>query len=372
MCIIRIGGHKWIGTAVASLMLGAVPAWGQNPQFQQELTTSHLFSDNFSSGFGNWIVGTNTIDNTIFGQTPTLVTGASGGVPTYAQFKLDTYDPAPNQNGVSFSGTQLQTKQTFSLPSSGGVATGQGIQFQIVSRVESTGLLGVSGQTGYVSIPTQQGLNATSFTYSYKGGSSNYHDEIDFENLTSQQAPPMAANPRGQTAHSNTYFGTSNGDATLDTSYATSTTSGANNSYYSQTPYEPRDTGSTATPINIYQWNTYDIDWYPNQIDWYMNGQLVREEATGETSGTNPTLYVPTEPMAYYLNFWAPGSEFGDAYSSLLTTSATAAGNEEFYYDVGDVSVNLLASLGTPVPEPVSAASIALFGGAALLRRRVR
>jgi hypothetical protein len=340
----------------------AIPLMG-NPQFQQEPTTATQFSDNFAGGFGNWTVGTNTIGSTMFGQTPTLVTGASGGVSTYAQFKFDTYNPAAGQSGVSFSGTQLQTNTSFALPTSNGVTTGQGIQFQITARVESTGLVGPAGNSGDVSEPISQGLDAASFTYNYTAGNPGYHGEIDYENLTSQQSPPTIANPTGQTSHSNTFFTTSNGDATLNTSYAGPASSGKENSYYAQTPYAAEDTGSTASPIGIYAWHVYDIDWFPNQIDWYVDGQLVREEASGETSTENPTIYVPNKPMAFYVNFWAPSSTFGDAYFAGLTPSATAAGNQQFGYDVADVAVNTLAALGTPVPESSSMALLAAIAG---------
>ena len=187
--------RRYAAVAGGALLMAATLPARANPQVVQEPTTSTLFSDNFSNGFGNWIVGTNTIDHTIFGQTPTLVTNATGAVSTYARFKLDTYDSSANQGGVSFLGTQLQTKQVFALPASGGVDTGQGIQFQVTARVEATGSAGPQGNGSDASITTAQGLNAANFSYSYNGGSANYHDEIDFENLTSQQTPPTVANP---------------------------------------------------------------------------------------------------------------------------------------------------------------------------------
>lgn len=361
--------NTWDKLALASASVSifcAVPALAQ--QYTQEPVQSTLFSDNFSGGFGNWTVGTNVIDHTIFGQTPTLVTNANGQYSTYAVLKLDTYDPTQYQNGVSFLGTQIQTNQSFSLPMSGGSDTGQGIQFQISARVESTGKLGPQGSAGDTTIPVSEGLNAAAFTYSYSS-SQNYHDEIDFENLTSQQQPPSQANPNGMTTHTNSELGTSDGDATLDTSYATTASGGNDSSRYSQYPYEKFDQGATTPSNNIYQWETYDIDWYPNQIDWYINGTLVREEASGETGGG---VYIPDEAMPFYLNFWAPGSEFTDAYYSGLVQSATAAGNEEFYYDVADASVSIIAPIGTPTPEPGSAAVAIAIGGLLISRRRKR
>ena len=343
-----------------------VPAFAQ--QYVQEPVQSSLFSDSFGNGFGNWTVGTNIIDHTIFGQTPTKITNASGPYSTYAQMKLDTYDPTVNQNGVSFLGTQIQTNQSFALPTSGGTTTGQGIQYQIAARVESTGLRGPQGNAGDTSIAVSQGLNAAAFSYSYSS-SQNYHDEIDFENLTSQQIPSTVGNPTGATGHSNVYFGTSNGDATLDTSYKTSTTGGNNNSYYSQSSYAAKDLGPTTPANNIYAWHTYSIDWFPTQIDWYIDGQLVREEANGEQTGTNPAIYIPNQSMPFYLNFWAPGSEFSDAYSAGLNPSATAAANQEYFYDVANASVSVLAPLGTPTPEPASLL-LAPLAAVVLSRRR--
>jgi hypothetical protein len=349
-------------------LLAALPALA-NPQYQQQPTLSNLFSDNFAAGFSNWTVSSNTVGRTMFGQTPAIITNGNGSVATYAQFKLDTYNAASGQAGVSFSGTQLKTNQTFGLPTTNGSTNGQGVQFQLEARVESTGLLGPAGQSGDTSEPVSEGLNASPFTYVYNSAQ-NYHDEIDFENLTSQQAPPTQADPAGATGHSNTHFATSNGDATLDTTYQGTANSSADNSYYSQTPYAPGDTGSVATPIDIYQWHTFDIDWFPTQVDWYVDGQLVREEAAGETSTANPKIYIPIQAMGFYINFWAPASTFGDAYFAGLAPSATAAGNQEFYYDVADASVNTLEAL--PTPEPTVGLFLFSVCGMTLVPRRRR
>ena len=370
MKMLRSNGSWVIAAAVSLTLAGSALA----QQYAQEPVQSTVFSDNFSNGFGNWTVGTNTIDHTIFGQTPTLVTNAGGAYNTYAQLKLDTYDPTVNQNGVSYLGTQIQTNQSFGLPTSGGTVTGQGVRYEIAARVESTGRQGPQGNSGNSTISVAQGLNAAAFTYSYSAPKSqNYHDELDFENLTSQEQPRSVTNPNGATTHSNVYFGTSNGDATLDTSYRTTAADYHDNSYYSQYPYVARDTGATAPSNDIYAWHTYDIDWYPTQVDWYVDGQLVREESASELSATNPTLYVPNQSMPYYLNFWAPGSEFADAYSNTLTPSATAAGNTEYYYDVANASVSVVAPLGTPTPEPTSLGmiGISLLGMAFRSKRRV-
>ena len=344
-----------------------------NPQLIQEPATSTLFSDNFSNGFSNWTIGTNTVGNTMFGQTPTLVTGAAGAVSTYAVMKVDTYNATRGQAGVTDSGTQISTNSTYSLPTSNGVTTGQGIQYQITARVESTGLVGRAGNAADTSTPTAMGLNAASFAYGYSD-SANYLNEIDYENLTSQQSVPTVANPTGATAHTNNFFTTSNGDATLATSFAGPASTTKENSYYAQTPYAAKDRGSTATPINIYAWHTYDIDWYPNQIDWYVDGQLVREEAAGETSTANPTIYIPNQMMAFYLNFWAPADTFTDAYSAALAPTATASANQEYYYDVADASVNTIAAAGTAiaVPEPTSILGVAGLIGATAVRRSRR
>ncbi len=351
--------------AGAGVMITAVPAMGANPQYLQEPVVSTLFSDNFTSSSDlttNWNVSTNTVGRTEFGQTPTIVTGGVGSPTTYAQFKLDTYNPS---SSTLLLGTQLSTKQTFALPT--GANAGQGIQFQITARVETTGLAGPAGNGGDTSTPVTQGLNAASFAYGFSTPS-NYLDEIDIENLTEQQTPPTVGNPTGATGASNSYFTTSNGDASLFTSYKTTSTGSADNSFYAQTPYAPKDTGSTATPISIYAWHTYDIDWFPTQIDWYIDGQLVREEAPGETSTTNPTLYIPNQPMAYMLNFWGPASTFSDAYSSTLTNAATTSANKEYYYDTAYASVSTIQPAGS-VPEPVTFGFAAFVGYATLCRR---
>lgn len=347
----------------------ALPAIAQ--QYVPEPVVATQFSDDFSGGFGNWTVGTNIIDHTIFGQTPTLTTGASGPYSTYARMKLDTYDPQQFQNGVSFLGTQIQTKQSFNLPKSGGVNTGQGIRYQIAARVESTGSHGPQGNANNTSIPVAKGLNAAAFSYSYSSPSNqNYHDEIDFENLTAQQLPRSVSNPNGATGNSNVYFGTSNGDATLATSYKTDANGGNNNSYYGQYPYVKNDAGITTPSNDIYQWHTYTIDWFPAQIDWYVDGQLIREEAAGTQTTRNPAIYIPNQAMPYYLNFWAPGSEFTDAYDAGLTPTATAANNNEYFYDIAAASVSTIVAAGTPTPEPAGMTLAAMAALSTLRRRR--
>ena len=341
-----------VARSVAALAAAtAVPAvaWG-NPPSTESAVTSTLLSDDFSGGYGSWTIDSNTVGRTQFGQTPTLVTGAAGTVPTYARLELDTYNSTAGQAGKTLLGTQLHTDQAFSLPTSGGVDTGQGIRFQITARIEPTGISGTAAAT----IPTAAGLNAASFSYGYAAGTPGYLNEIDDENLTAQQAVPTTANPTGKTTHSNALLGTGTGDATLDTSFNTSSSGSADNSYYAQTPYAAGDTGSTTAPVNIYQWHTYAIDWHPGQIDWYVDGLLVREEAAGETSSANPTVYVPTQAMAFYLNFWGPSSTFADAYSSTLAVGSKASADQAFYDDVADAEVDVIAA----TPEPTSAATV--------------
>jgi autotransporter-associated beta strand protein len=326
---------------VISAAFAAAPAFAQ--QYQQEPVTQQLLFDDFNETSLNtsvWTVGTNTIDHTVFDEgAPTLVN--SGGV-TYARFKFDTYDPNPNQTGQSFSGTQIQTNESFALPT--GASAGQGIQFEARVKVEPTGLLGPAGSSKDTSITTSEGLDASVFSYT----DNNFHDEIDFENLTSQQQPvgtSKSLNSNGATSHSNVHFGTSNGDGTLDTSFHTSTSDfGSGNSQYSQYPYENNDTGPTTPSIDMYQYNIYDIDWYPNQIDWYINGQLVRQETSSSSSPE-----IPNQPMPFYFNFWAPGSEFSDAGYSGLNPASSSAQNEEFYYDIDYAKVSQIAAPGTPI-----------------------
>ena len=74
--------------------------------------------------------------------------------------------------------------------------------------------------------------------------------------------------------------------------------------------------------------------------------------------------------MAYYLNFWAPGSDFSDAFGNIPFAS-TAAANQEFFYDTATAAVSTLAPLGTAVPEPTTAVLVgAAVAGHALRRRR--
>ncbi len=76
--------------------------------------------------------------------------------------------------------------------------------------------------------------------------------------------------------------------------------------------------------LDLTQFNTYRIEWLPDQVRWLINGQVVRTE----------TDTVPDSPMRVELNFWAPDSTFAEAFDAALQPEGSAADNDEYFFEV--------------------------------------
>ena len=97
--------------------------------------------------------------------------------------------------------------------------------------------------------------------------------------------------------------------------------------------------------LDLFQFHEYEIRWFPDRIEWYVDAALVRTE-----SGT-----VPHDPQNVRLNFWAPDSDFGDAFDAALQPAIDEAENQVWYYEVDFVEVRRLGT-GVPALGPKGAA----------------
>jgi len=175
------------------------------------------------------------------------------------------------------------------------------------------------------------GLVTSFFTYGYDGSKS---DEIDFEFL-SNKTNDNVNYPGGDPFPVNTW----------------------NESQ--QWPQYVVNGG-----LNLNNWNTFRIYWYPGQqIVWTwmdpVNGEtLLRSETT---SGR-----IPDEPMQLFFNFWAPTSDWPDAYSADLQPADNLGQNQIYKYEIDYVEVC--------VPEPSAISSILVaglvFAGLTMSRRK--
>ncbi|HVX12030.1 MAG TPA: DUF4214 domain-containing protein [Pirellulales bacterium] len=78
--------------------------------------------------------------------------------------------------------------------------------------------------------------------------------------------------------------------------------------------------------------NTFRIDWSLNHIEWFINDHLLREKDGN----------LPTSPMQLHFNTWAPDPSFSAAYSSTLRPASSPSGNQEFTYDLDNVTVRAI------------------------------
>jgi beta-glucanase (GH16 family) len=285
-----------------------------------------FFRDDFSSGplntTTNWNVGNAFLGRTQEAFTPQI---ASDGTDTYARLRLDTFNSnnrVGNPNNA-FNGSELFSKQTFPTSSTG-------VRFE--ARVRNEGALPAGLVTSFF---TYEAQNTT-----INGVSGTFSDEMDFEFLTTQQNATHNGSPN---------------NAVLDSTFHNYNANGSNsgninnhNSAYSTFP--PGQSGP-----DLSQWHTYDIDWFPDHINWSVDGTQVR----------TTTIAIPTNAMPIRANFWAPASDFSDAFSASLQPATSSAGNTSFFYDVDYIQVST-------VPEPASVAVLAVVTIATQARPRRR
>ena len=92
--------------------------------------------------------------------------------------------------------------------------------------------------------------------------------------------------------------------------------------------------------VSLTNWNTYSIVWLPGDIRWYVDGTLVYDT----------TANVPTGPMQFYLDLWAPGTSWPYAYDPSLEPVSTGADTTYNFY-VSSVTVTQLTGEGGPAGD---------------------
>jgi beta-glucanase (GH16 family) len=174
-------------------------------------------------------------------------------------------------------GTSFLGSEVISKQNFNVAGNGSGIAFTAVARIATTVPGMVGGIFGY-------NINAAS----------GPHNELDFESLSNDAA---AQRDRALTnVYSNQPLGAGNFE------------------------YVP---GAGPT-----DYQTYTMEWFPDKVLWFINGQLVRDSSI-----------VPQGSMAFHLNFYAPASDWADAYSPLLQPTANPTQNNTYTFEVAYASV---------------------------------
>jgi len=277
----QISGLIFCLAVVAGALGGGRPAVAQNPT---------IFDDEFngtSLDLSKWQVEPKGyyLQRTEYGLQPAIGTDPDG--TSYLRVPLNSYDSDAANTGSMLQGSQVNTRQSFSV--------GAGLEYE--ARIRSNNL--------------PAGLVLGFFPYGSAGvWTSTYQQtEIDYEFLT---------NWGGNSFWSNIWD-------------AYNPLRGGPNS-----GVQVNDAGLN---WNNGSWNDYKIDWYPDHTNWIVNGTIVRTETT----------VLPGNPMGLTLNLWAPSSAWGSGYSSSLGVASTLAANQNFYYDVDYVRVRPISNTSSAV-----------------------
>lgn len=251
------------------------------------VVTTILLKDEFGGNNlngGNWHIPTwyGNGDGTYLGRTQ-LECSQTGSPPKVsggaAHLKLRTYTTTMLPGKPSFYGSEIISNQTFSV----GPTIGQSLSLEARVKLNSP----VVG--GYV--------GGAPFFYGIKSDGVN-HDEDDFELVSNQ---------------------------------AVSGSNKVNTNIYAN---EPQGNGSPkfyALPKGgkLTGYHTFRTTLYSDKVEWYIDGKLVRTE----------TVKVPKGPVQVYVNMWAPGPEWSDAYNANLKPVSNASQNKTYSMDVDYVRV---------------------------------
>jgi beta-glucanase (GH16 family) len=150
-------------------------------------------------------------------------------------------------------------------------AVGKGLDVKIRAKMNSASHPGIVG-----------GI----FLYALKPGSDTIHDEIDFELLTNRPGE----------VQTNIYAHEALG--------------------VGHVVFVPYPTGSMA------DYHDYEIEWTAKAVSWSIDGKLVR----------TTTENVPTEPMKFYFNIWAPDAHWPGGFNAAIQPVTSAAANSVLDY----------------------------------------
>lgn len=82
-------------------------------------------------------------------------------------------------------------------------------------------------------------------------------------------------------------------------------------------------------PGSAPDFHVYRIRCLPGRVEWFVDGESIRVETTR----------VPTGPMHFHLNMWAPGSDWPEAYGADFQPVSDSEACERFYMIVDSVSI---------------------------------
>ncbi len=220
---------------------------------------------------------------TQLGNWPFFMTNEPG--TSYITLPLDTYNPG--NPGVTFLGTEIYSLNSYERK--------LGLTIEARVRVFST---------------EQSGLVCSFFNWgAHWVGSTRLDDEHDYEFMTRQAANSVLL----------TTFN--------DFNWSDPTFSDGVHHWNNLAYVSGMDRGD---------WNTIAIAWKTNRTEWIVNGSLA-------WSTTN--ALAKDEPMAVRANFWAPNSDWADAYEPALQPTADPAANQTFYYDIDYIRVTRVEPL---------------------------
>ena len=243
-----------------------------------------LLRDDFDAAAldqSKWGIGTWGLGRTQLAFTPAL----SGGV---ARLRLDTYNPS--NPGNTFRGSEILSDQYFTR--------GSGLEYEARVRVN----------------PLPSGLVTSFFTYVALPGNPPIADEIDFEFLSKHinNSPSPTVDPVLATTWNNFRTDGSNfGDPNVHTSQ-----------------------NINVANLNLADFNTVKIRWLPDRVQWYVNGVPIRMSE----------FAVPDQPAPIRANFWAPSTDWQDAYSASLQPTSNPANNVSHLYDIDYIAVRRIFS----------------------------
>lgn len=214
-------------------------------------------------------------------------TGPAAGHPALGRtFLRPGTAPIPIVNGAA-----VLRLDTFNASAAGWALLGSEISTRTLYSV-GTGVAFEARVMPAADIP--RGAVASVFTYVIRdvGGGRLEQDEIDWEiltNLVQGQSPPQV----WTNVYVNEFLGAGSPVALA---------------------------APKVKPVGA--WNTYRIEWYPGRVRWLLNGRVVMDR----------TDRVPNDAMNLRLNFWAPASDWPQAFSADLQPVGTFFQNRSFEY----------------------------------------
>ena len=251
------------------------------------------------------------LQRTYFGNRPINL---NQGGTTFTRLTLDSYNPTPNYRGEFYRGTEILSRQFFTV--------GDGLEAE--ARLRGPGL--------------PPGIVFAFFLINDRPEPEGQRkDEIDFEFVTKQQEQFGGRNR----LYTNVW---NNWNEQRDGFDGNPLPESTPNRMRDDLVYQP----SVDPNYDYAEWNTYRIRWYPDRTELYVNDRLERIEDEVR----------PDKPLQLRFNIWAPIPEFQQAFSDNLLDPVSAPGNPNrriYDFDVDYVRVTALGSSASQARVATSA-----------------